>query len=473
MQTYIRGPVNAARFEYEGFGPLGNYLKDLHHELPRETNIALYTDITHWMQAQYAVPHPDVALAAVYDRRSWNARPRHFHKVAQEIFHYALGDIHYSEGMHDDFNKWIWYRLLWNPQLTAEDLTKEYCRYWFGPDAADEMTEAIFLMEETLEQPVQGNARIAKAVELCESAGKKIPENLLRNDFRWRVISQKALLDRYIQLALERGAQLKQAASPILGKAATSADSAIELTDAVKILEQPPVTDEMKRVLDRAKQLGEESNKIAGFRLGPMFIVDTLDLSEVGWWKKTLADAVATGNDARMKNAVKMVQHYQDPGEGGFYEDLGWPNDSPHLTRGNGLWGFRAFPGPARQSQYNLAYSFGNRGGISLKFDGLDPKAQYVVRLSTGTHREKGDGSERLGNIELKEGLQFDGQVISEGFPIPRNEIAFQEFDVPQATTQDGQVEITLTSPSKTIPLTMAYEVWLMRKDKMPWTARP
>ncbi len=37
MQTYIRGPVNPRWFEYEGFGPLGNYLKHLHHELPRQT----------------------------------------------------------------------------------------------------------------------------------------------------------------------------------------------------------------------------------------------------------------------------------------------------------------------------------------------------------------------------------------------------------------------------------------------------
>ncbi|MBI3119479.1 MAG: hypothetical protein HYZ00_12365, partial [Candidatus Hydrogenedentes bacterium] len=170
MQTYIRGPVNPRWFEYEGFGPLGNYLKYMHHELPPTTHIALYSDITHWMQAQFAVAKPDVALSAVYDRRSWNARPRNFHRVGQEILHYAIGDMHYSEGMHDDFNKWFWYRLLWDPHQTAEAITAEYCRYWFGPQAQDEMSQAIFLMEETLERSVLDNPGIARAVELLHEA---------------------------------------------------------------------------------------------------------------------------------------------------------------------------------------------------------------------------------------------------------------------------------------------------------------
>ena len=252
MQTYIRGPVNPRWFEYEGFGPLGNYLKQMHHALPRETNIALYSDITHWMQAQFAVAHPDVALAAVYDRRSWNARPRHFCNVAHEIFHYALGDMHYSEGMHDDFNKWIWYRLLWNPHQDAETLTKEYCRYWFGPEAQDLVAEAIFLMEETLEKPVLGNEGIAKAVELLESAGQRIPENLLRTDWRWRVISQKALMDRYIQLLLMRGVQLKQAAVPNLQQVAEARQPKANLQEALDLLNQPLVTKEMKAVIDKS-----------------------------------------------------------------------------------------------------------------------------------------------------------------------------------------------------------------------------
>jgi hypothetical protein len=298
MQTYIRGPVNPRWFEYEGFGPLGNYLKHLHHELPRTTNIVLFSDISHWMQAQYGVPHPDLAFAAVYDRRSWNARPRHFHKVGREVLHYTLGDIHYTEGMHDDFNKWFWYRMLWNPHLDAESITAEYCRYWFGPDAVEEAVEAIFLMEETLEKPAIDNIGIARAVELLRSAGSKIPENLLRTDYRWRVILQKALMDRYIQLELQRGQALKEEAGRILTRVGDSDNPRADVARAIKVLDKPLETSEMETVIEEARRLGEESNEVIGYRVPASFIVETFDLTEINWWKKTLQESLASEDDA-------------------------------------------------------------------------------------------------------------------------------------------------------------------------------
>ena len=469
MQTYIRGKVNPKRFAYEGFGEFGNYLKYLHHALPRETNIALYSDITHWMQSQFAVPKPDIALASVYDRRSWNARPKHFHKIAQEIFHYALGDMHYSEGMHDDFNKWIWYRLMWNPKQDPVSLTKEYCRYWFGEEAQDEIAEAIFLMEETLEKPVLGNSGIKKAVDLLNSAGQKIPGNLLRVDYRWRVISQKALMDRYIQLKLERGESLKKEATKYLLKVKNSDNPKEEIQKAIEILDQEFVTEEMKQVMNRAVQLGEESNKIAGYRVPAMFIVDKLDLSEVDWWKKRLNTALSSGNDSRIKNAVAMILQYKDPGKDGFYENLGWPNQPEHLTHGQWLWGFRPFFGPAKMSQYNLAYSIFEPVGVSVSFKDLDPESQYVLRVSIGAHFGEGEASQMLKGVELKQGIIANGKIISEGFVIPREDVTYQEFDIPLEIMKEGQLDVTFTNNSKFMPITAAYEVWLMKKENMPW----
>lgn len=473
MQTYIRGPVHPQWFEYEGFGPLGNYLKRRYRELPQATNIALYSDITHWMQAQFAVPHPDPALAAIYSRRSWNARPRNFHKVGREILHYALGDMHYSEGMHDDFNKWFWYRLLWNPHQDAESITREYCRYWFGSEATDEMTEAIFLMEQTLERRVVDNPGIVKAVELVRSAGAKIPENLLKTDYRWRIVSQKALIDRYIQLKVQRGEALKDEAGRVLSRVNDSGNPRAVLTEAAKVFEKPADTPEMNALLQEARKLGEESNKIIGYRVPATFIVEDYDLAEVGWWKKTLEKALADGDNSKMKNAAKMILDYENPGEGGFYDNLGWPNDPEHLVRGEWLWGFMPFPGPAKQSHYGLAYTMFEPHGVSLAYEGLDSTAQYVVRISIGVHLEEGEAADMLRNIELKEGVQADGQAICEGFAIPRGDVVYREFDVPRTVTKDGRLEITLTNSSPVLPITAAYEVWLMRKDKMPWTVGP
>ncbi|HPA45790.1 MAG TPA: hypothetical protein PK395_08500 [bacterium] len=472
MQTYIRGAVNPKWFEYEGFGALGNYMKYMFHELPRTTTIALYSDITHWMQAQYAVPQPDIVLAAVYDRRSWNARPRNFHKVAQEILHYSVGDKHYTEGMHDDFNKWFWYRLLWNPYQDAESITREYCRYWFGPEAQDEIAEAIFLMEETLEKPLMDNPGITKAVNLLRSGGKEIPANLLRNDYRWRIITEKALMDLYLQMLVQRGQKIKDKAIPILERARQSSNPSRDVTKALKILNQPLETAAMKTIKEEAKERGEESNEVIGYREPVVFIVDQgLDLTEIGWWKKTLQMALDSKKDEQIRNAVETVLHYEDPGEGGFYDDVGWPNESEHLIYGEALWGFAPFPGPAKLSHYNLAYSFGRADrGVTFTYDDLDPNAEYVVRISVGLHVE--EEVDMLQGVELEQGLTADGEVISGGFPIPKGDVQFREFDIPQTVTRDGKVEISLTSKSPKMRVTGLFEIWLMRKDKMPWTAR-
>ena len=79
----------------------------------------------------------------------------------------------------------------------------------------------------------------------------------------------------------------------------------------------------------------------------------------------------------------------------------------------------------------------------------------------------------RLQGIELKEGVMANGKVISEGFSIPRGDVAYPEFELPRELTRKGTLEISLTGASKRLPLTAAHEVWLMRKGQMPWTARP
>lgn len=470
MQTYIRGPVNPGWFIYEGFGPLGNYLRGLHHQLPRETGIALYSDITHWMQSQFGVQQPDIALAAVYQRRSWNARPRYLTRVAREILHYAMGDMHYSEGMHDDFNKWLWYRLLWNPHLTAGEITREYCRYWFGPEAEDDMAEAIFLMEENLEKPVLGNDGIPRVIDLIRSAWKRVPPNLRAVDYRWRIIAQKALMDLYIQLLLERGKELKEEAAGILEGASRSADPEEVARAAMDVLEGELVTVEMGEILQEARSLGEESNSAIGYRVPAPFIVGEMDLTEVGWWRKVLGEAIQNGEGESVRNAAAMILGYEDPGEGGIYVNLGWPGTSRYLVSGDELWGFMPFKGPARMSHYGVAYSFGRAGErVSMLFEDLEPGADYVLRLSVGVHMEESELP--VEGVRLQEGLEVNGRTLSEGFPVTVGDMSYHEFDVAGDLNPDGRLEVVLVPGSEVLPVTGLSEIWVMRRENVPWRA--
>ena len=370
--------------------------------------------------------------------------------------------------MHDDFNKWFWYRTLWNPRLSAEEITAEYCRYWFGPQAEAEVAQAIFLMEETLEKPVIDNPGIAKAVDLLHSAGEAIPPNLMRIDYRWHVITEKALIDRYLQLQLAEGAKLKQEAVEVLANAESSTQPVQQVQAALEILDRPLETDAMKEIREKVERLGEESNKVIGYRVPALYVVDRYDLAEVGWWKQTLRAAISDPSDsARVRNAAQMVMHYEDPGEGGFYEDPGWPNESPHLEQGFTLWTFGPPFGPSRLSAYSCANTArGSDGGLVFVYDRLDPNSEYVVRFSTG--RKPESGSEPRGR-DATQLVEADGHDLSGEVPISQEGTNLYEFDIPRELTHDGQVRISFVGKSGSASVN---DIWLLRKDKMSWTAR-
>ena len=468
MSTYNRAPLNPRWFKYEGFGKHSNYLKYLHHELPRNVGILLFSDVTHWIRSQYGVEKPDVAMAVIYNRRAWNARPRHLHRIATGTFHYATGDLFYTEGMHDDFNKWLWYRMLWNPHLSADEITREYCRYWFGPEAEDPMVDAIFLMEQNLERPVLGNPGIARAVELLRSGRQKASENLMRRDYRWRIIMQKALLDRYIQLWLERGEQLKAGARPFLEKAAESDDPAGHLGEALEILKKAQETDEMRAIRDEVGILGEESNEVIGYREPAYFNMKGFDITEIGWWIREIERALATSRPGPMRGTAKMVLHYEDPGEGGFFERVGWPWERIHLLEHENIIEYFPFAGPARITDYCMGYSWGGKDThMVLRYVDLDPRAEYVVRISSGFHQEE---LKDLIRGKIRQSLWVNGEPMGI-IPLPFGEVRVFEFAVPKSATQEGKAEIVLRSEPGAFPVVGLNAIWLMKRDKMPWSA--
>ncbi len=471
MSKYNRGPVNPRWFEYPGFGILGNYLKHLHHQLPTKTEIVLFSDITHWIRSQYGVEKPDVALAAIYNRRAWNARPKHYDAVASEVLHYAIGDMYYSEGIHDDFNKWFWHRKLWDPHLSEEEITREYCRYWFGPEAEANMTRAIFLMEETLEKPVVGNAGIREAVDHLRSARNRIPGNLMERDFRWRVMMQKALLDRYIQLWLERGEKLKTRAGQLIEEAAVSEDPREMLEKSIEILGQDQEVGEMEGILLEVRDLGEESNEIIGYREPAYFNLRDFDITEIGWWLARIIEAVESGEADRMRNAARMVLRYEDPGEGGFYERVGWPSDPIHLVEHENIIGYFPFTGPARLHQYGMGYSWGREDSrMIFVYPRVDPDDQYVLRICTGFHCS--DIRDFFAE-KVMQGLEVNGSPVGDDFPLPLGDFDYHEFEIPNGLTREGHLEIVLKAHSTEFPMVGLCGIWLMRRDRMPWTIHP
>lgn len=110
-----------------------------------------------WVADGRTVPDPYRVLLfpdiSMFDGIPWGGRganpaPRKFAAELAESGDMLDGGIVYSEGRFDDFNKVLWARLFWDPDLDPRAIVREYCDYYFGSEASERVTELIAAIEE-------------------------------------------------------------------------------------------------------------------------------------------------------------------------------------------------------------------------------------------------------------------------------------------------------------------------------------
>lgn len=266
MSPYFRDELREDLFAYPRSGPVNRYLAETLHQLPAGQSLVHYSDITHWISAQYEVEHRDINIMRAYGRRTFHARPKALYRIFQAIMPFSEGDIIYSEGYHDEFHQYLWNRLLWEPNRALDDVMREYCEYHFGKEAAIYMVPALYQLEENLERPVAHNEGIGRYYDLVKEAGKHIPVHRLRADHRWRMHMQKAALDKHLQTKLRFELAIEERVRETLenGLKSRKWDEAIQR--AQKILAEPIESMELHALREEARIAGEESERLFGVR---------------------------------------------------------------------------------------------------------------------------------------------------------------------------------------------------------------
>jgi hypothetical protein len=488
-------------FEYPAFGPTDRYLREIIHQLPPQQTLTCFTDVTHWVYSQFGLvnwkpypdwrgdlpPHwgyevyekgPDPSLALVYDRRTFHARPRHYYQVFQNIMRYTEGDMTYSEGHHDHFNQWMWQRLLWNPHRSVEDLVNEYARLFFGPEAAPLMAEAIFQLEINLSAPLDTNPGIDRLYLLVREAGWKMPAWRMERSYLWRQYMQKAALDKYIQLRLrEQKARVLGVEKQVRPQIVTAAQEIPKELPASLLAEiqRDIETPEMKRLRAEAGRLGEESDTLYGVRSEGFFNLD-LDLVGLGWMDRELRKAREAASPKERAAILASLVNYEDPGEGGFYDDAGDPSRSPHLVHG---WPYGAedFSPENRYTQNTCAYSLQEDEGVAFEYRDLDPAAHYRVRFTFV--RPRFEERYAVRQTQKTQSVFADGTCLAQDVELPELVAGQFEYPVPPEATHDGRLKISLKkSPgvgegmNSDIQIwrntggwgTLVSEVWLMKE---------
>ncbi|MCA9102393.1 MAG: hypothetical protein KDA63_14630, partial [Planctomycetales bacterium] len=452
---------------------------------------------THWVYSQYGLRdheiiadrdyrtpppwddgmyrhRPSEAMAMVYDRRTFHARPRNYYQVFQETTEFTIGDVAYSEGHHDHANNWIYQRLFWNPHQSVEAVVHEYARAHFGSEAADLMTAAIFTLEENLQTPIAENDGIDRLVELVESAGRVMPAERRRRSYLWHEYLEKACLDKYIQLDVRRQRALVDSVSTQLAAALEGGDLAATLS-ALAETSLPAPSDEMEALKARAVAAGGESERIFGLRSEGLFNL-VQDYVGFGWLQHEIVRAVMAENERDRRAFVERILHYDDPGHDGFYDNAGVPGEAPHLVYG-WSYGDGEFNSSNRRSQRTMAFTTDEERGVAFRYTDLDPDAEYRVRLTLVRPRFL----PRYAKFQpqTRQSIYADDFLLAENLELPEYRADSFEFDVPRAATADGELRLWMKKQAgvgEGLPSdvsiwrntggwgTLVSEVWLMKK---------
>ena len=457
MSKYFRKELREDLFEYPGSGPLNRYLAEILNQLPKYQHITHYSDITHWISAQYQVVHPEPHIVKIYGRRTFHARPKAFYAIFQAIMPFSEGDIIYSEGYHDEFHQYLWNRLLWNPNRTLEDVTDEYCRLHFGSAAVTDMRQALFQLEENLELPLDTNDGIERYYSLVKQAGQKIPENLMQIDHRWRSHMQKAALDKYFQMKLRAE---KTQEDKLIGALVSSKDADARLAAAQALLAQPLESPAMAALREEADKLGQQSDKIFGIRNVGYFSMKK-PLTDLAWSEKQVQRATAAPEAERAAILDNLI-HYESVGEGSFYDDAGNPARQPHLIKGSSFDGSAMLDPNNRPSQNTMAYSLDEPVGVVFRYSGLDSAAEYKVRVTLVTPRVPRGLTDIPTSRRRVENILANGQYIAKEIELPEYTAAQFEYAIPRKLTEGGVLELAFERGPGAVGVAVS-EVWLLK----------
>ncbi|MCB9768621.1 MAG: hypothetical protein H6752_10530 [Candidatus Omnitrophica bacterium] len=453
-------------------------LEETRRRTPDQFPLRRYPDITHCVRCQYPVPKWDGVFAQTLDREPPNPRPRdtaHIHNVWADL---SDGFVSYSDGAHDDFNKMVWSALAWDPEADVNEIVEDYCRLFFGPSTLAETSQGIWGLEKNWDAPISENRHIAETLNLWRLAEKRGGEALKEN-WRFQMYLFRAVFDAYIQIRHEKEMEYQRQAYSELAKA-----SEIGCSQAIAAAREALAQADRIRIRPdlrlRLEQLGVDLQASIGYQMSVRepyrarnpergALLDKADrpLNDRPWLENRFDQILALEKEGERLAAIDQILNWDDPGPGGFYDDLGNATLQPHLVRQT-TWEedpmFITGPQEAHYRSLNnetleidpLKFSWLDQAqtlyGVPLKvaYKDLDPSAEYRVRVTY------------FGRYHSPMRLVADGDIEIHGPMTDSDPVWPVEFDIPKKATEDGKLELSWELVEGRG--CQVAEVWLMKK---------
>jgi len=458
--TYGFLKINEKWLRYPGRYPDFSFLKSrLFYMHPGHT-VAALVDVSHWKRAQYGLKRIDPILSEVYHRRTFNTRPAAYKRILDGTLAYVNEAHAYSEGIFDDFNKFMLLRLAWDPDLSAHDVALEYYSYHCGERAGPILAEAAFIGEENYELPVLDNTHgIERFYQRVIDAGRSIPPVYRRDNWRYLMMVERATIDLYLLRKVQAAKPVYESVVAALRQACERGGLDQALAEAERRLRWPQETEEMKRLAREALRIDGELDRIVALRFHAILTMGEIDNVGLCWLRAQVQKAAAaTDADERMA-IVQSALHYDTVGEGEFYDNCGTLDGQPHFNPRSGqlYYGVIGRHRDSRPSQRSYNYSNEAQDGLEFNYAGLERSAEYEISLIYPNPKI---------SFAMNSPNEFD--VYANGVKIGRAVPTGEGFDrfafrVPRAVTSSGNLSVQLRKVPGRARCTCVSEIWVRK----------
>lgn len=469
------------------FGPQVRLdLPVLRERVPSAYPIRLYPDITHSRQCQYPVPDWDAAYAVTEARECINPRPLDEATIFRATQAGTVGFLTYSEGCNDDVNKAVWSALGWDPHADVAAILRDYGRYFIGERYADAFAQGLLALERNWRGPLAANAEVEVTLAQFQSLERNAPPQDRRN-WRFQQALFRAYYDAYVRRRLLHETAVEASALDWLRRApALGAGQAIAQAEGVldRGRSEPVAMDLRQRIGELGEALFQSISmqlsvaKYQAIAVDRGACLDTLDfpLNNGPWLEEQFLRIRQLPTEDEQRRAIADLADWENPGPGGFYDDLGNAGRQPHLVRGLSFAedpgrmrsprvGFEEDlvvddpsenPGVARRVSWRDHVESLYDTPLRVRYEGLDPNGEYRIRVVYA-----GDAPWRRIRLVAHEGIEIH--------PLIRRPVPFRplEFDIPPEALQGGELTLTWTGEpglGGNGRNTQVSELWLLKK---------
>jgi len=426
--------------------------------LPGKYKHRLYGDITHTVRCQYPVENWDQAYALTLGREAPNPQPYYYARIFREDAPFTDGFLSYSDGVNDDVNKIIWSQMGWDSNQEIRDIMVEYGRFFFGPEVAEQAADGILALEQNWIGPLIPNGSVKATLNFWKDLNKT---NLqLGDNWRWQMCLLRAYYDDYTRARLIYEKSLERKAYMLLKNMKTiGADEAMDR--AIEVLELAvtnPVLPEQKVIIEYLadqlfKSIGLQSSvpkyQASGFERGCFMDFIDYPLNNRWWLEDEFSKVRKMANEQEKLARLDLIIHWENPGEGGYYDNISDVSASPHvISKTEDAIDYAWWDnGKSRKRLSTQLFQF----SPELEYSRLDPDTDYLIRIAG-----YGEALLRANGVRL-EPTTYDKELET-----------FKEFPLPKELIREGKLKLTFDRPDESHLNWRQYskvtDVWMIKR---------